>query len=122
MEKSFLNTERNIALIIVFSIITFGIYGIWYFVKFYDDLKDKSGDGFGGIGTFFVCLLTFGIYAIYLQYATGGRLHKVGVTDKDNSVLYLVLCLLGLSWVNTILWQLEINKKAKAGTPLNKCT
>lgn len=121
MEKSFLNTERNIALIIVFSIISFGIYGIWYFIKFYNDLKDKSGEGFGGVGTFFVCLLTFGIYAIYLSYATGKRLHKVGVTPDDKSTLNLILCLIGLSWVNTILWQLAINEKAKSGTPLVKC-
>ena len=121
MEKSFLNTERTIGLIILFSIITFGIYGIWYFSKFSNDLKDKSGEGFGGVGTFFVCMFTFGIYAIYLNYATGKRLFKVGVTDKDNSTLYLILCFIGLAWVNSILWQLAINEKAKSGTPLKKC-
>ncbi|MBQ8036831.1 MAG: DUF4234 domain-containing protein [Proteobacteria bacterium] len=120
MEKSFLNTERNIALIIIFSIISFGIYGIWYFIKFQNDIKDKSGEGFGGWGTFFIILLTFGIYGIYWNYATGKRLVKAGVTNKDNSVLNLILSLVGLGWVNTILWQLAINEKAQSGTPLKR--
>ena len=121
MEKSFLNTERNIALVIIFSIITFGIYGIWYVVCFQNDIKDKTGEGFGGIGTILISIITFGLYGIYWNYATGKRLVKAGVTDKDNSVLNLVLCLVGFGWINMILWQLAINEKAKSGTPLNKC-
>ena len=115
--------ERNVALAIVFTIITCGIYGIYWFVVLTDEVKEKSKDEqmvSGGVA-FLLSLITCGIYSIYWAYKMGKAMQVAeknsGVGDADNSVLYLVLQLLGLGIVVYALIQSDLNainlKKAK---------
>lgn len=99
--------KRSIGLMILLWIITFGIYPIYWYCSFQNQLKAKTGDGFTGVGHFFASIFTFGIYLIYWQYAAGKRLAKLGATD--NSVLYLIFCFVALSWLNPFLMQSAAN-------------
>lgn len=100
--------KRSILFMVLLSIITCGIYLIYWTCSFQNQLKEKTGDGFGGLGHFFMIIITFGIYYIYWQYAAGKRLSKLGA--NDNSILYLVFCFIALSWLNPYLMQNQANK------------
>ena len=103
-------TKRNIVTMILLFIFTFGIYPIVWTCKFQGELKEKTGEGFGAWGHFFMSLLTFGIYQIYWQYAAGKRLAKLGAEDR--SIIYLIIALLsGIGTaINPFLMQDQANK------------
>ena len=108
-------TKRDIAVAVILSIVTCGIYSIYWFIVLTDDVKTAAGDDSfqsGGIA-FLLSLVTCGIYAIYWAYKMGELMkqaqekHKLEV--KDNSVLYLVLEIFGLNIVNCALIQSDLN-------------
>jgi arginine exporter protein ArgO len=105
-------TQRSIGMMILLTIITFGIYGIYWYLKFQQELKDQTGEGFTWVGHLLLTLVTFGIYPIYWQYAAGKRLAKLGASDQ--SIIYLVLCFVALSWLNPFLMQSQANKLSQA--------
>lgn len=100
--------KRSLVTMILLTLVTLGIYAIYWYGDFQTQLKQKTGEGFGGFSHLLVTLVTFGIYYIYWQYAAGKRLAKIGASD--NSVLYLVLSLLSLGWLNAFLMQDQANK------------
>ncbi|MBQ1925348.1 MAG: DUF4234 domain-containing protein [Proteobacteria bacterium] len=118
MEKSFLNTERNIAFVIIAYICTLGIYGLYWLICFQNDILRKTGEGYSGWGTVGVCIVTWGIYNYYWYYVTSHRLIKADVTREDTSSRDLLLGIFTGGIANLILWQLAINEKARSGTPL----
>lgn len=109
--------ERNIAMVIILSFITCGIYGIYWFVKMTDEAKQlSSSDNAGGGLAFVYTLITCGIYTIYWNYKMGKNMYeagqKYGINIEDNSVIYLVLSLFGLGIVSECLMQNDLNKFA----------
>lgn len=109
--------ERNIAIAIILSLITCGIYGIYWFVKMTDEAKQlSSSDNAGGGLAFVYTLITCGIYMIYWNYKMGKNMYeagqKYGINIEDNSVIYLVLSLFGLGIVSECLMQNDLNKFA----------
>lgn len=109
--------ERNIAIAIMLSFITCGIYGIYWFVKMTDEAKQlSSSDNAGGGLAFVYTLITCGIYMIYWNYKMGKNMYeagqKYGINIEDNSIIYLVLSLIGLGIVSECLMQNDLNKFA----------
>lgn len=100
--------KRSIVVMIILSIITFGIYTIYWQCSFQNQLKKVTGKGFGGFGHFVMCLVTFGIYSIYWNYAAGKRLAAAGAKE-DRAILYLILTFVGFSWLNMFLMQSQAN-------------
>lgn len=111
--------ERNIGVSILLSIITCGIYAIYWFIVLTDEVKTASDDsGFtsGGVA-FLLTLVTCGIYGIYWAYKMGKLLviakNKYNLPAEDNSVLYLVLELFGFGIVAYALMQNDLNQIVK---------
>lgn len=109
--------QRNIALCILYSIITCGIYGIIWFVQITDDAARAGGDDkMSGGMAFLLTLVTCGIYSFYWAYRMGKLVAQAqenkGVRVSDNSILYLVLQLFGLGIVNYCLIQSDLNQLA----------
>lgn len=100
--------KRSIGVMILLTLVTFGIYTVYWQCSFQNQLKKVTGKGFGGLGHFFMCLITFGIYPIYWSFAAGKRLSLAG-SAEDRSILYLVLCLVGFGWLNMFLMQSQAN-------------
>ncbi len=106
--------EKNIAVSLLLMIVTCGIYGIIWFINLTDDVRTISGDNrlSGGKALLFT-ILTCGIYYYYWSYQMGKSIYnanvKYGKTSEDNSVLYLILTILGLGVVNYCLIQSELN-------------
>ena len=110
--------KRDLALSIILSIVTCGIYQIYWFIVMTDDVKTASGDNqlaSGGMAFLFT-LLTCGIYQVYWGYKMGELMGKAQASKKlpvkDNSVLYLILNLFGFSIITMALVQNDLNAVA----------
>ena len=101
-------TNRSIVMMIILTFVTLGIYPIYWYIKFQMELKEQTGEGFGGLGHFLMTFVTLGIYGIYWQYAAGKRIAKQG--GEDWSIIYLILCFVSLSWLNPFLMQHQANQ------------
>lgn len=110
--------KREIVTAILLTIITCGIYGIYWFVKLTDESNAVSGSdsASGGVAILYT-LITCGIYTIYWNYKMGQKMYEAGkrygVDIADNSVLYLILSLFGLGIVNYCLIQNDLNRLAR---------
>ena len=111
--------SRDIAVCIILSIVTCGIYGIYWLVCLVDDLNVASGrvgDTSGGM-VVLLTIVTCGIYGMYWAYKAGEKIAYVkqrstGVMGGNDSVLYLILSIVGFSIVVYALLQSELNKVA----------
>ncbi len=107
--------NRSIALSIILSIITCGIYGLFWYAFMVDDANKVSGeyDSTSGGLTILYSLLTCGLYKIYWSYKVGKQLYNAGLNYgkdiSDNSILYLILSLFGLSIISDALIQNDLN-------------
>ena len=71
---------------------------------------------FSGISIIFLTVITCGIYKIYWSYKIGKLLldyeKENALPYTDNSVLYVVLSILGWDLINYCIIQSEVNKYA----------
>lgn len=107
--------KRSIPVSIILSIITCGIYGIYWFVCLTNEvntLSNREGDTSGGVA-FLLTLITCGIYGIYWAYKMGEKLEQArtnrGMQPGNSSIVYLLLQLFGLGIIGYALMQSEIN-------------
>ncbi|MBQ3408159.1 MAG: DUF4234 domain-containing protein [Clostridia bacterium] len=113
--------QRNVAVAILLSIVTCGIYGIYWFIVLSDDVgKANNNPNISGGVAFLLNLVTCGIYGMYWSYKLGKEMYeanqKHGIAAKDNSVLYLILAIFGFQIVNWAIIQSELNKIATNST------
>ena len=91
--------QRNIAVCIILSIVTCGIYGIYWFIV-----------------AFVLSLITCNIYGLYWAYKQGEKIDKAktdrGIPSSNSGVIYLILCFVGLGIVAEALMQNELNSLA----------
>ena len=113
--------SKNIAVSIILSIVTCGIYGIVWFININDDVNTVSGNQnatSGGIA-FLLTLITCNIYGLYWMYQMGSRLDDAaaqrGLLTQNRGIIYLLLSFLGLSIVSYALMQDQLNKYADNG-------
>ena len=111
--------QRNIAVAIILSIVTCGIYGIYWLIKIADEINEASGDqnGTSGAMVFLLSIVTCGIYMFYWLYKAGEKLNTAKTmrglpADSSAGIIYLVLAIFGLSIVSYALIQSELNKIA----------
>ncbi len=110
--------ERSIPMAIILSIITCGIYGLYWLYCLAEDTNRVSGDpnaASGGMVILF-SIITCGIYSIYWAYKSGETIDNYnrgkGVSTSNN-VLYLLLTIFGFGIITYALLQSELNKIAK---------
>lgn len=113
--------ERNIVLCIVLSIVTCGIYGLYWEICLVNDLNtaaDTPNDT-SGVMVVILSIVTCSIYLFYWMYKAGEKVQKAQQArnlpaDSNSGVIYLVLTLFGLGIVSYCLIQNELNKMANA--------
>ncbi len=110
----FRGEERNPAAVIVFSFITCGIYVLVWIYKFTKEVKtylenDEINPGL----ELLLCIICFP-YIVYWSYKYGKLMmdaqNKASLPADDNSLLYLILAILGLFIVNMAILQDSINQ------------
>lgn len=95
--------ERNFATYLLLSIITCGIYSIFFWYSYIEDLNIIcNGDGEetpNYIVAFFLSLVTFGIYGFYYFYKFANRMQfnapRYQVTLQENGTTILLFRIVG---------------------------
>lgn len=108
--------KRNIAIAIIFSIVTCGIYSYYWIAKMNDEVNSFAGRTnatSGGMVVLF-SILTCGIYSYYWLYKMGEAVDQVraqyGRPNNSSSIVYLLLGIFGLGIVSLALMQNELNQ------------
>ncbi len=108
--------KRNIAVSIILSLVTFGIYGLYWQMKMTDEtheLSDRQTTASGGLVVLYT-ICTFGIYFFYWIYKMFEEINQAKDSrdmqyDENAPIFFLVLSLLGFGFVPVILLQSSIN-------------
>lgn len=104
--------QRSIVSAIILSLITCGIYGIYWYVSLTNEMNKASGrttDTSGG-ACFLLGLVTCGIYNFFWAYKMGEKRDIVANEKGSSNIVYLILTLFGLGIVVYALAQDTLNK------------
>lgn len=117
LERDGIMKKRDIALSLVLSIVTCGIYSIYWMIVLTDDIADASGDhSISGGMAFLLSLITCGIYSVYWAYKMGQNItiakQNRGIVSygQDMAIIYLLLQIFGFGIINYCIMQSELNK------------
>ena len=104
--------SRNIVSAILLTFVTCGIYGIYWTIMLAREavsVKDANDNGLVEI----ICMLFIPFLGFFLseKKLAEGCAEK-GIAHTDNSVIYLILGLVGLGIVNYCMLQSDLNKIA----------
>ncbi len=113
-------TNKSIATCIILSLVTCGIYGIIWYINLVNDVntvcQDEKSNQSGGV-VFLLTLITCGIYGWIWFYNAGKRMNEAGnkynMNIADNSVMYLILTIVGLGIIDYCILQSDLNKFAQ---------
>ena len=109
--------ERSIPVCIILSLVTCGIYGIYWFICLTNDTNELAGgEGTSGGMAFLFTIITCGIYGLYWAFKQGDKLDQAkadkGMSSSNSGILYLLLFFFGLGIIAYALMQDSINKLA----------
>lgn len=112
-------TQHSIAMCIILSIVTCGIYSIFWLIQVVNDLNEASNKPQASSGgmVFLLGLVTCGIYMLYWLYKAGEAVNEAkslrGMqADSNNGMIYLILGIFGFSIISLALIQNELNQIA----------
>ena len=105
---------RSIPICVILSLVTCGIYGIYWFVCLTDEVNEVTQEqDTSGILAFVLTLITCGIYGIYWGYKMGDKLDRARMRNNVPAgsfpILFLVLNLFQLTIVTCAIIQSELN-------------
>ena len=103
--------HRSIVVAIILTIVTCGIYGLYWMICITDEMNQLAevNDTSGGTAVL-LSFITCGIYSIYWAYRLGEKRDIVEHQNGSSNILYLVLSVLGLGILVHALAQDAINK------------
>ncbi|MBS6560979.1 MAG: DUF4234 domain-containing protein [Clostridiales bacterium] len=117
--------QRNLALCIIFSIITCGIYELYWIVCVTDDANELSENPnyASGILALLLTIITCNIYGLYWAYQMGEKIdiakQKRGRTSSNSGILYLILQLI-FPLIGLVLMQNEVNQLLDGDSSWNR--
>ena len=108
--------KRSIVKAVIFSLITCGIYGCYWFVKLTNEAHEAAGrqTTASGVMAFLFTIVTCGIYMLYWMFKMGETLNEAkrrrGMhADGNDGIMYLLLSFFGLAIVSEALIQSTLN-------------
>ena len=107
--------RKNIVTWIILSIVTCGIYGIYWLYCIISDINTISGDpdSMSPIVVILLSFVTCGIYLLFWVYKAGALLDQKAVesgrASESRAMIYLILTLFFLGIVTCVLMQDSIN-------------
>ena len=116
--RIFMVEQRSIVTYIILTIVTCGIFGIYWFVCLTNDVNTVSGDinGTSGGVAVLLSIVTCGIYGLYWAYKQGDKIdfakRQRGVPSTNTGIMYLLLSVFGLGIVAYGMMQDELNRLA----------
>lgn len=113
--------KKNIALYIILSIVTCGIFALIWVAKLADDINiaANENDKMSGGMVVLLSILTCGIYMMVWYYQSGKAISKAKAMrnmpgDSSLEIIYLILGLCGFGIVSVALMQNELNNMIDA--------
>lgn len=102
--------RRSCVLGIVFTIITLGLYGLYWFCRLTGDTNRlaRTKTAIGIVALLFT-VITLGIYIFYWYYKLGVKIDEIRGYPGSSGVLYLLLFLIGVGFIPFLLAQSEVN-------------
>lgn len=103
---------------IILSIVTFGIYGLYWLYCLASDINTLTGEeDSSGFKVLILSIITLGLYELYWLYKVGERLsnfqtYQGEMVDSYRAIVYLILGIFGLNIVARALIQNDLNKYA----------
>jgi hypothetical protein len=110
--------RRSVATCIVLSIITCGIYALYWLYCLANDVNTVTRDpnALNGGMVLLLSIVTCSIYLLYWMYVSGQKIDQVkasrGIPSGSTGILYLLLTFFGLGIIAYALMQDELNKLA----------
>ena len=103
---------RSIPLAVILTIVTCGIYGLYWIYKLNDEINEMAQDESapGGAMVLILFIVTCGIYGLYWLYRMGEKCDYIAQTHTSNNIVYLILGIFGLGIVAIALMQDTINR------------
>ena len=112
-------TKREVVTCVILTIVTCGIYGLYWVAKINNDTKILANDNTmpSGGTVILLSIVTCGIYSLYWAYKMGqlqyeAQKAKNVAEPKDNAIIFLVLAIV-FPIVGWVLMQNTINDLAK---------
>ena len=107
--------KRSIPMAIIFTILTCGIYEIYWNYKIWDSLYRANGLPSSAGVDVLLSIVTCGIYGLYMLYKAGkmesDAFKRYDLGDKDDSVLYIVLAIFSFGIISNAILQSSINNQ-----------
>ncbi len=102
--------NRGLVMSIVLSIITCGIYGLYWLYCITETAREVNPNEWQTTGgmTILLIIVTCGIYGYYWNYKMGKAFMTIN-GGTDNSILYLILSVFQLTIVNYCIIQSDLN-------------
>ncbi|KMW10427.1 DUF4234 domain-containing protein [Enterocloster citroniae] len=110
--------KRNVAVAIILSIVTCGIYAIYWQVCLVNDVNKVKEDesAKSGIVVFLLSIVTCSIYWLYWVFKTGECIDSAktanGTPTLSRGLVYLLLSIFGLGIVAIAILQSDLNSLA----------
>lgn len=104
--------KRNIVTAIILSIITCGIYAIYWTVCLAREAVSVKDPADSGVLEIVLMLLISPVGFFLAERKLNEGCAAKGIQHSDNSIIYLVIGLLGFSIINFCLMQSDLNKIA----------
>ncbi|MGN0485526.1 MAG: DUF4234 domain-containing protein [Lachnospiraceae bacterium] len=110
--------KRNVAVAIILSIVTCGIYAIYWQVCLVNDVNKVKEDesAKSGIVVFLLSIVTCSIYWLYWVFKTGESIDSAktanGTPTSSRGLVYLLLSIFGLGIVAMAILQSDLNSLA----------
>ncbi len=107
--------NRNIVLCLILSVLTCGVYSIYWLYKLTSDIYALDGNTKDNPGTEIVLvILTCGLYGFYLWYKIGRSLSSIKAKQgylavTDITILFIILSVFNLDVVSLTIAQSELN-------------
>lgn len=115
MTGQFNMTYTNIGLNIFLSIISFGLFGIFWLVNLIKSVHAVNGENKSVVVEVLLCLF-LPYYTAYWFYKAGRSLANTDTIDgqklSDNSTIYIILTIFGFGIVAYAILQFDLNKLA----------
>ena len=105
--------RREVPMAIILSLVTCGIYLIYWEYKLLDDLYRSNGIPSNAGMDILLSIITCGIYGLYSLYKAGkletSAMDRYNLPPKDEATLYLILGVFGLAIVSFAILQSNLN-------------
>ncbi len=107
-------TRRSPPLVLLFTILTCGIYYYYWLYTTASDIRNFLGDADINPGMdVLLTIITCGLYQFYWYYKYNQKLmemqDRAGMVQQDNYIVYVLLIIFGFSSIGGIIMQSQLN-------------